>query len=83
MAMDRWLRVEYVDGTSETFSFPKQVDDDYEQMQKFREAMRSDRIVLEVEGLVHVIPMSAIKRVDLSPAPTNLPDFVIRGATQR
>ena len=83
MSMDRWLRVEYVDGTSETFSFPKQVDDDYEQMQKFREAMRSDRIVLEVDGLVHVIPMSAIKRVDLSPAPANLPDFVIRGATQR
>ena len=83
MSMDRWLRVEYVDGTSETFSFPKQVDDDYEQMQKLREAMRADRIVLEVDGLVHVIPMSAIKHVDFSPAPRNLPDFVIRGATQR
>lgn len=83
MSVDRWLRVEYVDGGSETFSFPRQVEDDYEQMQRFREAMRADRLVLEVEGLVHVIPMSAVKHIDFSPAPTNLPDYVIRGATQR
>lgn len=83
MSVDRWLRIEYVDGMSETFSFPKQVEDDYEQMQKFREAMRADRIVLEVDGMVHVIPMTAVKRIDFSPAPSNLPDFVIRGATQR
>ena len=83
MSVDRWLRVEYIDGTSETFSFPKQVDDDYEQIQKLREAMRADRIALEVDGLLHVIPMTAVKRLDLSPAPANLPDFVIRGATER
>lgn len=81
MSADRWLRIQYIDGTSETFSFPKQVDDDYEQMQKFREAMRADRIVLEVEGMIHVIPLSSIKHIDFSPAPTNLPDYVIRGAS--
>lgn len=83
MAVERWLRVEYMDGTSEAFSFPKQVQDDYEQMQKIREAMRADRIVLEVDGLLHIIPMSAVKRLDFSPAPPSLPDFVIRGASQR
>lgn len=80
MPADRWLRIQYVDGTSETFSFPEQVEDDYERLQKFREAMRADRIVLEVAGVIHIIPMSAVKHIDFSPAPPNLPDFVIRGA---
>ena len=43
----------------------------------------ADRIVLEVDGLLHIIPMSAVKRLDFSPAPPHLPDFVIRGASQR
>lgn len=83
MSVDRWLRIEYTDGTSETFSFPQQAKDDHEQMQRLREAMKADRIALEVDGLLHIIPMSAVKRLDFSPAPSKLPDFVVKGASQR
>jgi len=83
MSEDRWLRIEYVDGNSETFSFPKQAKDEYEQARAFREAMSADRIVLEVEGILHIIPMTAVKRIDFSPVPAKLPDEVIRGARSR
>lgn len=83
MSIDRWLRIEYLDGTSETFSFPKQAKDEYDQSQRIREALSADRIVLESEGQLHVIPMSAIKRLHFAPAPAKLPEWVIKGATTR
>lgn len=83
MPIDRWLRIEFVDGTSETFSFPKQAKDEYDQSQRIREALSADRIVLESEGQLHVIPMSAIKRLHFAPAPAKLPDWVIKGVTLR
>jgi hypothetical protein len=45
--------------------------------------MSADRIVLEVEGILHIIPMTAVKRIDFSPVPPKLPDEVIRGARSR
>ncbi len=83
MAADRWLRIEYLDGTSETFSFPKQAMDDYEQMQRLREALTADRIVLESEGMLHIIPLTAVKWIDFAPSPEKLPDQVIKGASPR
>lgn len=83
MSVDRWLRIDYTDGTSETFSFPKQAEDDYDQMHKLREAMKADRIALEIDGLLRIIPMSAVKNLDFSPSPSKLPDFVISGASRR
>ena len=83
MSADRWLRIEYLDGTSETFSFPKQAKDAYEQTQRMREALTADRIVLESDGMLHIIPLSAVKRLDFSPAPDKLPDQVVKDAMPR
>ena len=85
MTVDRWLRIEYLDGTDETFTFPKQAKDEYDFSVRFREILSADRIVLESEGQLHIIPLSAVKRLDFSPAPSpqKLPDQVIKGVTRR
>ena len=83
MSVDRWLRIDFMDGTSETYSFPKQAKDEYDQSQRIREALSADRVVLESEGQLHIIPMSAIKRLHFAPAPVKLPEYVIQGVTPR
>lgn len=83
MPVERWLRIDYVDGTSETYSFPKQATDNYDQTYRLNEALQADRIVLESDGQLHIIPMSAIKRIHFAPAPAKLPDQVIKDASLR
>lgn len=83
MPVERWLRIDYIDGTSDTYSFPKQASDDYDQSHRLSEALQADRIVFESDAQLHIIPLSAIKRINFSPAPAKLPDQVIKGATLR
>ncbi len=80
MPAERWLRIDYLDGTSETFTFPRQAGDDYDLSKRFREAIGSDRVVLEIDGIVRMIPLSAVKQLNFAPAPANLPEQVIRDA---
>jgi hypothetical protein len=80
MSAERWLRIEYLDGSSEAYSFPEQAKDEYEQTRGLREGLASDRIALEADGILRVIPLSAVKRIEFSPLPLKLPEQVIRGA---
>jgi hypothetical protein len=49
-------------------------------MRGLREGLGADRIVLEADGILHIIPLTAVKRIDFSPLPAKLPEQVIRGA---
>jgi hypothetical protein len=42
--------------------------------------MESDKLVIEVEGRLIVIPWSSIKQLEVSPVPASLPFGAIKGA---
>ncbi len=80
MEATRFLTVHYLDGTSETFSFAKQAVDQFDMMNRLHTAMTSDRIVIEANERLHIIPVTSIKRVEFSPLPEKLPQGIIKGA---
>ncbi|MCU7918143.1 MAG: hypothetical protein KZQ88_06725 [Candidatus Thiodiazotropha sp. (ex Dulcina madagascariensis)] len=81
MEANRFLTVHYLDGKSETFTFARQATDQYDQMNKLHAAMTTDRIVIEADGRLHIIPLSSVKRLEFSPVPGKLPEGIIKGAT--
>ena len=48
-----------------------------------RKAIESERLLVEVEGNLLVIPMRNVKYVELIPVPEQLPEGVIRNARYR
>lgn len=80
MQPERFLTVHYLDGTTETYSFPKQAKDQYELANKMQSIMNLDRITMDVDGILSVIPLTAVKRLEFSPTPAALPDGIITGA---
>ena len=80
MHSDRFMTIHYLDGSRETYSFPKQAKDQYDLVSKMKSALTTDRITIEVDGILSLIPLVAVKRIDFSPSPATLPDEVIVGA---
>lgn len=78
----RKLTIFFNDGTKLNVSFPKQVVGDVaELMVSVRKAIDADKLALEMNGSLFVIPMRNVKYVQVTPAPEALPGGVIRGAT--
>jgi hypothetical protein len=81
MTNKRWLRIHFTDGTDMQFDFIKQ-DHDPNKIEKIMEkAVKSNQLILEVEGVMYMFPYSNIKYIRVSPCPENLPDTAIRGVT--
>jgi hypothetical protein len=73
------LTVFFLDGTKKSFSYPQQSGTDKPTIvNTIREAIAAERLVLEVEGDLMMIPMAAVKYVTVSPAPAHLPYGVFR-----
>ncbi|MEW8051157.1 MAG: hypothetical protein AB2809_12335 [Candidatus Thiodiazotropha sp.] len=81
MEASRFLTVHYLDGSSETSTFPRQAKDQYDQMSKLHDAMTTDRLAIEADSSLHVIPLNAVKCFEFSPLPDKLPDGIIRHAS--
>ncbi|MBT3046907.1 MAG: hypothetical protein AB2593_19300 [Candidatus Thiodiazotropha sp.] len=50
-------------------------------MSKLHDAMTADRIVIEADSCLHIIPLNAVKRFEFSPLPDTLPEGIIRNAS--
>jgi hypothetical protein len=79
----RGLRFHFVDGSTLSFSFPQQKDNEIA-AELAREAILKERMIaIEADGCVHYIPFDNVKYVSLYPVPEKLGKNVIRGATLR
>jgi len=77
----RKLTIFFNDGTKLSVSFPKQVlGDAAELAASVRKAIDADKLALEMNGGLFIIPMRNVKYVQVTPAPEALPAGVIRGA---
>ena len=78
----RKLTIFFNDGTKIVTSFPKQFDGDPSIFaSQVRKAIEADRLVMEIQGALVIIPTRNVKYFQLTPAPEVLPQGVIRGAT--
>lgn len=75
------MTVFFLDGTKASFSYPRQAGTDQATIvATVKRAIDSDKLVLEVDGDLLVIPMRSVKYVQVSPAPAHLPSGVLRRA---
>jgi hypothetical protein len=76
------LTVFFLDGTKVSFKYPRQSGKDQAAIvTSVRKAIDSERLVLEVDGDLLVIPIRSVKYVQVSPAPPHLPGGILRHAT--
>jgi hypothetical protein len=74
------LVVHFIDGSRLSCEFPRQTDDPMRVLRNVRRAMESDKITLELEGQLLLVPTANVKYLSVSPTPDPLPEGVIRGA---
>ena len=75
------MTVYFVDGTKAIFEYPQQAGADQAAVvANVKRAIESERLVLEVDGDLIVIPIRSVKYVQVSPAPRHLPSGILRGA---
>jgi len=84
MATYASLTVFFLDGTKVSFRYPRQAGTDPATIvATVKKALESDRLLLEVDGDLLLIPIRSVKYVQVSPAPEHLPTGVLRQARVR
>jgi hypothetical protein len=73
--------IHFMDGTSIVIDYPKQAGNDPSTIaSNVRKALDQDKLIVEVDGSLLVIPMTNIKYVSITPLPDVLPAGVLRHA---
>jgi len=73
--------IHFMDGTKAAFEYPKQAGEDPATVaSNVKKALDSDKIVLEAQGDLIIIPSRNIKYIQVSPAPVQLPKGILRNA---
>jgi hypothetical protein len=75
------MTVHFMDGTKMAVRYPKQAGTDPATIvSTVKRAIDADKLVLEIDNDLLVIPIRNIKYVQVSPAPSHLPPSVLRQA---
>lgn len=77
---DRNAVIYFMDGTHIVISFPKQVEGAVNVAANVRKAIDAEKLVIEADGSLLMIPVRNIKYVQVTPIPEALPKDVIRNA---
>jgi hypothetical protein len=75
------MTVFFTDGTKVSFRYPRQAGTDAASVvANVKKAIEAEKLVLEVDGDLILVPLRNVKYVHVSPAPQHLPFGVLRGA---
>ncbi len=81
MNEDKKLVVHYNNGTRIEMSFPVQIKNSPTAvLEAMKRIMESDKLALEAEGRLIIIPWASVARLEVSPVPPSLPFGVIKNA---
>ncbi len=81
MNNDKYLLVHFNNGTLMEVSFPTQIKNSTAAvLEGMKKALESDKLVVEADGKLVVIPWSSIRDLEVTPAPAALPFGAIKGA---
>lgn len=81
MSDKRGLNIFFNDGSKVSFEFDKQVVDERAVLFKLEKILDKPYLMVEAEGSILMFPMSSVKYLQAFPAPKQLPDYAIKGAT--
>jgi hypothetical protein len=82
MAGRRYVKIFFTDKTSVAFSFEKQGGDDIATLAaNVKKAIEANKLAIEADGDLFIIPHANVKYVQVSPAPEALPSGVVKDAT--
>lgn len=77
----RYVKLFFMDATSVAFSFDKQGGEDQATLAaNVKKAIEANKLAIEAEGILFIIPIENVKYIQVSPAPEALPTGVIRNA---
>lgn len=78
---DRQLTIHFNAGARMDLAFPPRLKNSTAAvMEAMKKNMESDKLVIEAEGKLFIIPWSSIKHIELTPAPAAVPFGAIQGA---
>jgi hypothetical protein len=77
----RGLTVYFTDGTKMRLDYPRQTPNDIATLLKVKEILAARQLLVEVDGVLLMFPFDNIKYIEAHPAPRQLPDHTIKGAT--
>jgi hypothetical protein len=81
MNEDRQLTIHFNNGTKMEVSFPTQIKNSPAAvLEGIKRALASDKLAIEADGRLIVVPWASVKQVEISPLPAALPFGVIKGA---
>lgn len=81
MNEDRHLTIYFNNGTKMDVTFPTQIKNSPAAvLESIKKALESDKLVIEAEGKLVIIPWSSIKHIELTPPPPAIPFGSIKGA---
>ena len=81
MSDDRQLTIHFNNETQLGLIFPKQVKDSTAAvMEGMKRALEADKLAIEADGRLLLIPWSSVKYVEVTPVPPALPFGAIRNA---
>jgi len=75
----RTLKIQYVDGKVQAFEFPLQAEST-KSGARLQELLDMDELVFALADRLVIIPKHNIRFMELVPAPSRLPQFVIQNA---
>lgn len=78
---DRHLVVHFNNGSKLELSFPVQIKNSTAAViEGIKKVMETDKLVIEAEGRLLVIPWTSVKQLEVTPVPPALPFGAIKGA---
>ena len=78
---DRQMTIHFNNGTKMEVSFPTQIKNSPAAvLEGVKRAMASDKLAIEADGRLIVIPWASVKHVEISPVPAAIPFGGIKGA---
>jgi len=78
---ERQMTIHFNNGAQLKVAFPKQIKNSPAAvLESVKRAMESDKLAIEAEGRLIVIPWSSVKQLEVDPVPSALPFGAIKGA---
>lgn len=81
MNEDRQVTIHYNNGKTLKLSFPEQIRNSTTAvLEGMKKIMEGDKIAIEAEGRLIVIPWSSVQQIEVTPSPASLPFGAIKNA---
>lgn len=81
MSEDRRLTIRFNNGSKLELSFPTQVRNSWAAtLEGLKKNMESDKLGIEVQGRLFVVPWASVQQIEVTPVPPSLPFGVIKNA---